>query len=230
MSDRTMTQTIYLIDPETRVLIGSSPHPLDPVETERAGKPVYALLNPSLATDVLPPRVPAGMRAVLVDRSWTLEPMPAPAPSPAPAPTLTPVPGPPPAPAEPSFEERLAALRNVVQQYMDAIARAYGYDDMRTAVTYAEEPAVPKFQAEGRALRAWRSAIWQACYDLLEHVQAGQAPEPTAEQLPDLLPRFAMPVAGLAPKAAPAPAQPLTIEPEAEGGLESEPQPTPAAD
>lgn len=221
-----MTQTIYLIDPDTRVLIGSSPHPLDPVETERTGKPVYALLNPSLATDVIPPRVPAGMRAVLVDRSWTLEPIPAPAPSPEPTPA--PAPAPPATPAPPTFEERLAALRNVVQQYMDGIARAYGYDDMRTAVTYAEEPAVAKFQLEGRALRAWRSEVWQACYDLLERVQAGQAPEPTAEQLADLLPRFTAPASVTEPAPAPAaPAAPAAPVAPAVPATPADPSPEP---
>jgi len=184
-----MTKLIYLIDPESRTYIGTAPHPLDPVETERAGKPVYALLNPAVATDQAPPPVPAGMRAVMRDASWTLEPVPAP-PPPPPAPAPKPAPAPPPPPPEPSFEERLAALRAYVQDYLDAISRAYGYDDMKTAVTYAEEPAVPKFQREGRALRAWRSKVWQACYDLLAAVVAGEAPEPKPEQLADLLPRF----------------------------------------
>lgn len=206
-----MTKTIYLIDPETHVLIGSSPHPLDPVETERTGKPVYALLNSAVATEAVPPRVPVGMRAVLVDRDWVLEPIPAPAPPPAPA--AAPKPAPTPEPVEPSFDERLAALRAHVQDYMDAIARSYGYDDIRTAVTYAEEPSVPKFQAEGRALRAWRSAVWQACYELLERVQAGAAPEPGLEHLADLLPRFAMPEPVPAPVLEPEPKSEPIAEP-----------------
>lgn len=183
-----MTKTIYLIDPDTRVLLGSSPHPLDPVETEREGKPVHALLNPALATDVAPPPVPAGMRAVLVDRSWVLEELP-----PTPQPAAAPEPPAPTPPREPSFEERLAALRDRVQAHLDATARACGYDDMKTAVTYAEEPAVPKFQNEGRALRAWRSLVWDACYALLARVQAGEAEEPTPEALADLLPRLIVP-------------------------------------
>ncbi|WP_454914159.1 hypothetical protein [Variovorax gossypii] len=40
-----MTKIIYLLDPETGALVGESAHPLDPVETERKGEPVYALLN-----------------------------------------------------------------------------------------------------------------------------------------------------------------------------------------
>ncbi|SEA50443.1 hypothetical protein [Variovorax sp. YR216] len=196
-----MTKTIYLVDPETRVYVGPAPHPLDPVESERTGKPVYAALNPALATEVAPPRIPAGKRAVLVDLSWVLEDMPAaPAPVPAPPPVA---PAPPPTPPrELTFEERLAALRGLVQDYMDAMAHAWGYDDIKTAVTYAEEPAVAKFQAEGRALRAWRSLVWASCYELLARVQAGETEEPTAESLPGLLPRLVPPEAEVAPKTA----------------------------
>lgn len=183
-----MTKTIYLIDPETGALLGESLHPLDPVETERSGEPVYALLNPALAVEDAPPAVPAGMRVIRADGAWTLEALPEPE-----APEIPePVPEPP-APAEPTLEERVAAMRAHVQEYMDAMARALGYDDIATAVTYAEEPAVPKFQNEGRALRAWRSMVWAACYDLLERVQKGEAEEPTMEALYDLLPALSVP-------------------------------------
>lgn len=183
-----MTKTIHLIDPETGALLGESLHPLDPVETERAGEPVYALLNPALAVEDAPPTVPAGMRVIRVNDAWTLEPLPAPE-----------IPEPPqqapevPAAAEPTLEERAAALRIGVQEYMDAMARALGYDDIATAVTYAEEPAVAKFQAEGRAFRAWRSLVWAACYDLLARVQADEIPEPTEAELHGLLPLLELP-------------------------------------
>lgn len=75
-----------------------------------------------------------------------------------------------------------------VQQHLDAAARARGYDDIRSAVTYAEEPAVPAFQAEGQALRAWRSRVWAACYGILAEVQAGtrSAPASVAELIGEL--------------------------------------------
>lgn len=187
-----MAKTIYLIDPETRVLRGSSPHPIDPVATARAGKPVHALLNPAFATEVEPPRVPAGKRAVLVDASWVLEALPEPAPSMQPA--IAPLEDVKPTePAPLTLEQRLARLRDLVQQYLDAMARSLGYDDIRTAVTYAEEPAVPNFQHEGRALRAWRSLVWSAWHELRTRVEAGDAAEPAEDQLADVLPRLAIP-------------------------------------
>lgn len=95
---------------------------------------------------------------------------------------------PPPTPAE--IEAGKVA---VVQEHMDAAARALRYDDIKTAVTYAEEPAVPKFQAEGRAFRAWRSLVWAKCYAILEEVSSGVREIPTDDELIADLPAFALP-------------------------------------
>jgi len=61
----------------------------------------------------------------------------------------------------------IADITTAVQAHLDAAARAAGYDDIRSVVTYADEPAVPKFQADGQAFRAWRSLVWAKCYELL---------------------------------------------------------------
>jgi hypothetical protein len=95
--------------------------------------------------------------------------------------------------AAPTFDERAKALQDAVQEHMDAAARARGYDDVATAVTYAEEPAVPKFQAEGQAFRAWRSKVWAFCYWLLAEVAAGRALEPTPAALFAVLPTLELP-------------------------------------
>lgn len=93
-------------------------------------------------------------------------------------------------PPQPAVEVRIATLRTVVQAHLDAQAVALGYDDIRTAVTYAEEPAVAKFQAEGLAMRAWRSLVWARCYEILAQWQAGELPEPDAAALMPMLPAF----------------------------------------
>lgn len=80
---------------------------------------------------------------------------------------------------QPSFEERAAALLADVDAFMDERAREYRYDNLRTAVTYADEPAVPRFQAEGRAFRRWRSLVYAHLYALMDRVAAGEVPEPT---------------------------------------------------
>lgn len=65
----------------------------------------------------------------------------------------------------------------------DGAAVDAGYENIRSAVTYADEPSVPRFQAEGRAFRAWRSLVWARCYEILNEVQAGQRPIPTEAEL-----------------------------------------------
>jgi len=96
------------------------------------------------------------------------------------------------APPPPTLDEVRAALTLDVQQHLDATAQRFGYDDIRSAVTYAEEPAVPKFQAEGRALRAWRSRVWARAYELMDEVLQGDQPVPSAPELLLMLPTFDM--------------------------------------
>lgn len=90
------------------------------------------------------------------------------------------------APGEPAAltaEMRLEILERAVQDRLDIEARRRGYDSIFTAVTYADEPAVPKFQAEGQRLRAWRSLVWASCTRILAAVKAGDRAEPSVEQL-----------------------------------------------
>lgn len=103
----------------------------------------------------------------------------------------------PPPPPAPTAEQIRGALTDAVYSHMNAAAQARGYDDIKAAVTYAEEPAVPIFQAEGRALRAWRSLVWAHCYQVLADVQAGTRAIPTAAQLIAELPALDLPPANL---------------------------------
>lgn len=96
-------------------------------------------------------------------------------------------------PDPPTTAEIIAALTDAVQQHMDAAAQAAGYDSIASAVTYADEPAVPRFQAEGQALRAWRSQVWSTCYAGLDEVMAGTRAIPTAAELLAELPPFTLP-------------------------------------
>lgn len=83
------------------------------------------------------------------------------------------------------------ALTADVYARLNRAAQDLGYDDIRAAVSYADEPAVPRFQAEGRAMRRWRSLVWSHCYAVLDDVQAGLRPIPSAPdllaELPDLV-------------------------------------------
>ena len=79
-----------------------------------------------------------------------------------------------------------------VQQHMDAKAQVLGYDDIKSAVTYADEPSVPKFQNEGKSFRAWRSICWKYCYEQLDKVQNNERAVPTVEELVAELPEFVL--------------------------------------
>lgn len=97
------------------------------------------------------------------------------------------------APIPPSAKQIKEALIAAVQSHLDASAVAAGYDNILTACTYADEAAVPKFRAEGRALRAWRSSVWAGCQSIMAEVKAGTRPVPTAAELIAALPVLAMP-------------------------------------
>ncbi len=90
-------------------------------------------------------------------------------------------------------EETMHRLIALVQLHMDNRARQSIYDDLKTAVSYADEPAVPKYQAEGEAFRAWRSLVWDAFYSAMAEVEQGLRPAPSEDQLIDLLPELVLP-------------------------------------
>ena len=92
--------------------------------------------------------------------------------------------------AEEIAAETRSMLTTAVQSHLDASARALGYDDIKTVCTYADEPAVAKFQTEGQAFRAWRSLVWAYCYAQLDAVTAGQRTVPTADVLIAELPKL----------------------------------------
>ena len=86
-----------------------------------------------------------------------------------------------PDPVLPSPAEISKQYEAATQRMLDAAAVAEGFDSISTAISYAEEPAVPKFQAAGRRFRAWRSLVWAYAYDQLALVLAGGREQPTVE-------------------------------------------------
>lgn len=89
-----------------------------------------------------------------------------------------------PLPPPPTVKE----MEDAVQSHLDVTASKAGYDNIYTACTYAEEPAVPKFETEGKALRAWRSLVWAYCHQVLADVEGGRRPAPSIAELISELP------------------------------------------
>lgn len=95
--------------------------------------------------------------------------------------------------ASPDLKAIARQLTLVVDDHIDQTAKALGYDSIVTAVSYADEPAVPAFQREGAALRAFRSRCYARLYVLQGEAMAGQRAIPTPTELIGLLPGFEAP-------------------------------------
>lgn len=89
----------------------------------------------------------------------------------------------------PDIDTLVAQYEAQLQRWLDQTAQAFGFDNIATAVTYADEPAVPLFQAQGAALRAWRSHLWLAGRLMCAEVKAGTRPVPTEAEVLAAMPQ-----------------------------------------
>ena len=80
-------------------------------------------------------------------------------------------------------------LTNAVQRVLDNKAQELLYDNCLSVCSYIDT-GVSKFDAEGRAFRTWRSAVWAKGYEILAQVQAGQRAIPTEAELLAELPQL----------------------------------------
>lgn len=87
---------------------------------------------------------------------------------------------------EPTQEEinaqTQARLTSAVQKVLDTEAQKLGYDSCLSVCSYVET-GVQKFDDEGKAFRAWRSAVWAKGYEILNAVLSGERGIPTEEEL-----------------------------------------------
>lgn len=163
---------IYNYDPATGRYLGTSmadPNPMEPGE----------FLLPAHATFEAPPEA-EGKEPICRAGVWGLEPIAVP--EPVVIPTITP---------EQQMVADVASAEALVAKYLDAIAASQGYRSIEAAVSYADEAAVPQYQAEGRLLRRLRSLVWEAAYKTIAAIQAGEeswpeSPEAFLATLPTL--------------------------------------------
>lgn len=92
-----------------------------------------------------------------------------------------------------SWEQVRAGHVTSVQLFLDQTAKKAGYSDLKDAISYADEPAVPKFQADGVAFRTWRSLCWAYCYDQLTAIEQGKRKTPSSSDLVAELPVLVLP-------------------------------------
>ena len=89
----------------------------------------------------------------------------------------------------PSRDDQISSLGAAVERHLNAVARSYEFKGIDDAITYVDEPSVPKFQEQGRAFRAWRSVVRAAWLD----IRTGGGVLPSELALISALPQFSMP-------------------------------------
>ncbi|WP_395608934.1 hypothetical protein [Pseudomonas sp. B22129] len=97
------------------------------------------------------------------------------------------------APPEPTWEQRKLEFVAVVQAFLDQTAKSAGYDDIKNAISYADEPAVPRFQVQGQAFRSWRSVCWAYCYEQFDAVEQKTREVFSPQDLVAELPKLSLP-------------------------------------
>lgn len=68
--------------------------------------------------------------------------------------------------SQPSREDLVDRTKALITQLLDGAVKARGYDNIVSCVSYVGD-ANPTFDAEARAARAWRSAVYTAGYAIL---------------------------------------------------------------
>lgn len=74
-------------------------------------------------------------------------------------------------------------LRASVVMLLDEKARELKFESFADALTYVDEPAVPLYQEQARALRSWRSVVWKSVEDTIDSGIPFD-PQTVIEQLP----------------------------------------------
>jgi hypothetical protein len=92
-------------------------------------------------------------------------------------------------PIQETPEEIIARLERAIDDHLDAVARSYRYESIRTMVTYAASEH-PKFGPEGRAAVKWRDECYAFGIAKIEACTREDDPEPvpTEEELIASLP------------------------------------------
>lgn len=184
---------VYKYD-EKGIFVGLEETELDPLESEVQGKEVYLL--PPKAT-FTKPKTSNGYAPVWNGEKWTqvedhrgakywlpgdkygsparemveLGPLPVGA-------SLT--------EPEMSQEEKNIQIQDhfsqAIQTILDKEAQKFNYDNCLSVCSYVDT-GVQKFDDEGKAFRAWRSAVWAKSYEILNAILAGKRTIPSEEDL-----------------------------------------------
>lgn len=182
------TKTVHAYDAASRLYMG--PVVLD--ESDLSPLEPGVFLIPGNCLEAQPPAPEPGKVIAELRGAWVLLEAPA---APEPAPEAAPVVEhtPPAASSETPPVEQPLTLEQQVQRHMELTAKAWGYDSLMGGISYADEESVPLYAAQGRALRAWRSKVWEAFYGLQAKLAAGDLVLDNEEAILPMLPALEMP-------------------------------------
>lgn len=97
-----------------------------------------------------------------------------------------------PAESDLSKQEVHAVFARLAQEMMDSKVRERNYEGIISACSYSTS-SYPKFAAEAAACIAWRDAVWEKCYALLDTIKPGNANNLSEEDFLALLPSLTWP-------------------------------------
>lgn len=91
-----------------------------------------------------------------------------------------------------AIEEQKKYFLQLAQDMMDSKVRERNYDGIMSACSYSGSTS-PKFAAEAAACMAWRDAVWEKCYELLDAIKPGDPENLTEEDFMGSLPELIWP-------------------------------------
>ncbi|MBN5030951.1 hypothetical protein JY419_16100 [Stenotrophomonas maltophilia] len=81
-------------------------------------------------------------------------------------------------------QQLIDETKRMISDWLDRVVQARGYDDIVSCISYVGDSS-ERFDAEARAARAWRSAVYTAGYEILASVPEGVSrPQQVLELLP----------------------------------------------
>jgi hypothetical protein len=80
-------------------------------------------------------------------------------------------------PFEHNAQELVPVYEKIVDDRLDEFAKGYGFRDIASAVTYAND-LDPNFKKDGRYCLALRSRTYRKCYEIMNAVLSGQRETP----------------------------------------------------
>lgn len=97
---------------------------------------------------------------------------------------------------EKTDEQRIRQIKNEIGYFIDRQAQQtgpFGFDNIISAVSYADDTEDTVNQPYGAALKAWRRECWNKAREIFVTWQDG-GPEPTLQEVIDQMPPFINPV------------------------------------